>query len=85
MCYSYGHLTVLAFTIMTLQFYGSLSNIHDGEYLKHIGLGLCVLLSAGMVFIMANTAHHATDEVYKNIFISMQYYLRINYYYSMLV
>ncbi|KAJ9579032.1 hypothetical protein L9F63_024859, partial [Diploptera punctata] len=63
MCYSYGHLSVLAFTVTTLQLYGSLSNIHDGEYLKHTGLAVCVILSAAMIYITANCAHHATEEI----------------------
>ncbi|KDR19186.1 gustatory and odorant receptor 63a-like [Zootermopsis nevadensis] len=63
MCYTYGHLCVLSFSVMTLSLYGSLSNLHDGLYLRHLGLALAVCVIGGVTYVMANGAHHAAREV----------------------
>lgn len=62
MCYTYGHLCVLSFSVMTLSLYGSLSNLHDGLYLRHLGLALAVCVIGGVTYVMANGAHHAARE-----------------------
>jgi hypothetical protein len=63
MCYTYGHLFVLLFSVITLSLYGSLSNVHDGLYLRHVGLAMAVFVIGGITYFMANAAHHAASEV----------------------
>ncbi|XP_069684722.1 gustatory and odorant receptor 63a-like isoform X2 [Periplaneta americana] len=63
MCYTYGHWCALCFSVETLSLYGTLSNIHDGMYMKHLGLAMSVCTLAGMLYIIVNSAHHAANEV----------------------
>jgi uncharacterized protein (DUF39 family) len=63
MCYTYGHMCVLSFTVVTFSLYGSLSNMHDGLYMRHMGLGVAVCVIGGMTYIISNVAHHAASEV----------------------
>lgn len=63
MFYTYGHMCVLSFTVVTLSLYGSLSNVHDGLYVRHLGLAMIVCVVGGITYIISNVAHHTTIEV----------------------
>jgi succinate dehydrogenase hydrophobic anchor subunit len=54
---------MLSFSVVTLSLYGSLSNVHDGLYLRHSGLAMAVCVIGGITYVMANAAHHAASEV----------------------
>jgi hypothetical protein len=63
MCYTYGHLFVLSFCVVTFSLYGTLSNVHDGLYIRHMGLALAVVVVGGLTCLISNAAHHAASEV----------------------
>jgi gustatory receptor len=63
MCYTYGHMCVLSFSVLTLSLYGSLSNVHDGLYMRHLGLGMAVCVIGGITYVISNVAHHTASEV----------------------
>ena len=63
MCYTYGHMCVLSFSVTTLSLYGTLSNVHDGLYMRHLGLAMTVCVIGGITYVICNVAHHAVMEV----------------------
>ena len=63
MCYTYGHMCVLSFSVTTLSLYGTLSNVHDGLYMRHLGLAMTVCVVGGITYVICNVAHHAAMEV----------------------
>ena len=67
MCYTYGHVCVLSFSVMTLSLYGTLSSIHDGLYVRHLGLAISVCVIGGITYVTCNVAHHAAREVSQQV------------------
>ncbi|PNF24014.1 hypothetical protein B7P43_G08614 [Cryptotermes secundus] len=63
MCYTYGHMCVLSFSVVTFSLYGTLSNVHDGLYMRHMGLAMAVCVIGGITYVICNVAHHAASEV----------------------
>jgi hypothetical protein len=63
MCYTYGHLFVLSFSVVTFSLYGSLSNVHDGMFMRHMGLAMAVCVVGGITCVISDVAHHAASEV----------------------
>lgn len=63
MCYTYGHMCVLSFSVVTFSLYGTLSNVHDGLYMRHMGLAMAVCVIGGITYVISNVAHHAANEV----------------------
>lgn len=63
MCYTYGHMCVLSFSVVTFSLYGSLSNVHDGLYMRHMGLAMAVCVIGGITYVISNVAHHAASEI----------------------
>ncbi|GFG31240.1 hypothetical protein Cfor_06768 [Coptotermes formosanus] len=63
MCYTYGHMCVLSFSVVTLSLYGTLSSVHDGVYMRHLVLAMSVCFIGGIMYVISNVAHHAAIEV----------------------
>jgi gustatory receptor len=63
MCYTYGYMCVLSFSVVTLSLYGTLSNVHDGLYVRHLGLAMAVCVIGGITYVISNVAHHTAIEV----------------------
>lgn len=63
MCYTYGHMCVLSFSVVTLSLYGTLSSVHDGVYMRHLVLAISVCFIGGIMYVISNVAHHAAIEV----------------------
>jgi hypothetical protein len=54
---------VCCLSLSRLSLYGTLSNVHDGLYMRQLGLAMIVCIVGDITYVICDVAHHAAMEV----------------------